>query len=52
MGCSNARPIFADSPSSLDGIDLARKVKMRGPLLPVILASGQRFEWYDFEKGS
>ena len=43
MVCSNARPIFADVGlrDVMDGIDLAREVKMRGPLLPVILASGQ-----------
>ena len=42
MACSNARPIFADVGlrDVMDGIDLAREVKMRGPLLAVILASG------------
>jgi len=50
MICLNTRPllhrsedlIFADVRlrGSWEGIDLARKVKMRWPLLPVILASG------------
>ena len=50
MFCSNTRPllhrsedlIFADVRlrGSWEGIDLARKVKMRWPPLPVILTSG------------
>jgi CheY-like chemotaxis protein len=50
MVCSNARPLLYRSEDLIftdvrlrgvmDGIDLAREVKMRGPLLPVILASG------------
>src|SRR5215813_7969325 len=50
MICSNTRPllhrsedlIFADVRlrDVMEGIDLARKVKMRWPLLPVILTSG------------
>jgi DNA-binding NtrC family response regulator len=50
MICSNTRPllhrsedlVFADVRlrGVMEGIDLARKVKMRWPLLPVILTSG------------
>jgi len=57
MICSNTRPllhrgedlIFADVrlPGVMEGIDLARKVKMRWPLLPVILTLGHPRERVD-----
>src|SRR5919197_4655464 len=38
--------VFADVrlPGAMDGIDLAREVKLRWPLLPVILTSGNPWE--------
>src|SRR5258708_21711725 len=42
IGGGEGAMIFADVrlPGVMDGIDLAREVKMRWPLLPVILTSG------------